>query len=576
MLIGITDNHYLSLLNINKTDTYRLLSNEGNEIYDIVDDLLAIDWLKMSSYIFYGSGEFIDFEFMSHEEFVEWLQEHHCLYKDDIEDVTYELLQKQFPTFTLENWDRFYNAILFLNLNEYYNELTGNEQLELFSRLFPKPSFFSPYAKKEASPVIALTKYAFSSTIEMLVYDIVEDIYYNEDAIEFGESEDEFHENFVFQLCNNMLSVFEYQKSGEEVLGEYTVERFIKDVFHAPWFDEITGKTYEHINLLFNLLNSSHIRELLSDEFAISKSNTELYGFRKLQITDFINADLIHRFDCKNYIDECYKKYEISGIDLFNFTEHDNIVLLLALYAKAHGKVSFAKCDICGHYFVRNQKNKKQNNCNRCKIQTAKWEGINSLNLELAKIRQRCDKAKFDIKKRTDEYKVILEELFQPLFKAYINGLEQVILQVSKEHIRYIYEQYDDAIFTELYSIEFKELKDQVAVDKQLLNCTTTVHEVIKDFSFADFQTEHLTPNKFIDEYEELADVDLIDGKGKLFETFSAIISILSAYNVSYNEIVGEYKRIINYVYPQRDVKPYIKTLYAKNFAGDFIPKEYR
>ena len=64
--------------------------------------------------------------------------------------------------------------------------------------------------------------------------------------------------------------------------------------------------------------------------------------------------------------------------------------------------------------------------------------------------------------------------------------------------------------------------------------------------------------------------------QGKLFETFSAIISILSAYNVSYNEIVGEYKRIINYVYPQRNVKPYIKTLYAKNFAGDFIPKEYR
>ena len=84
MLIGITDNHYLSLLNIDKTDTYRLLSDEGNEIYDIVDDLLAIDWLKMSSYIFYGTGEFIDFELMSHEEFVEWLHDHHCLYKDDI------------------------------------------------------------------------------------------------------------------------------------------------------------------------------------------------------------------------------------------------------------------------------------------------------------------------------------------------------------------------------------------------------------------------------------------------------------------------------------------------------------
>ena len=124
--------------------------------------------------------------------------------------------------------------------------------------------------------------------------------------------------------------------------------------------------------------------------------------------------------------------------------------MLLALYAKAHGKVSFAKCNICGHYFVRNQKNKKQNDCNRCKIQTAKWEDINGLNLELAKIRQRCDKAKFDIKKRTDEYKSILEKLFQPLFKAYINGLEQVIVQVSKEHIRYIYEQYDDAIFTDL------------------------------------------------------------------------------------------------------------------------------
>ena len=358
MLIGITDNHYLSLLNINKTDTYRLLSNEGNEIYDIVDDLLAIDWLKMSSYIFYGSGEFIDFELISHEEFVEWLKDHHCLYKDDIEDVTYELIKKQFPTFTLESWNRFYNAILFLNLNDFYNGLTGNEQLELFSHLFPKPSFFSPYAHKEASPVIALTKYAFSSTIEMLVYDI----YYKEDAIEFGESEDEFHENFVFQLCNNMLSVFEYQKSGEEVLGEYTVERFIHDVFHAPWFDEISGKTYEHINLLFHLLNSSHIRKLFLDEYNISKNNTELYGFKKLQITDFINADLIHRFDCKNYIDECYSKYEISGIDLFNFTEQDNIVLLLALYAKAHGKVSFAKCEICGHYFVRNQKTRSRMN----------------------------------------------------------------------------------------------------------------------------------------------------------------------------------------------------------------------
>jgi len=576
MLIGITDNHYLSLLNIDKTDTYRLLSDEGNEIYDIVDDLLAIDWLKMSSYIFYGTGEFIDFELMSHEEFVEWLHDHHCLYKDDIEDMTYELIQKQFPTFTLESWNRFYNAILFLNSNDFYNGLTGNEQLELFSRLFPKPSFFSPYAHKEASPVRALTKFAFSSTLEMLVYDIVEDIYYNEDAIEFGESEDEFHENFVFQLCNNMLSVFDYQKSGEEFLGEYTVERFIHDVFHAPWFDEISGKTYEHINLLFHLLNSSHIRKLFSDEFFISKNNTELYGFKKLQITDFINADLIHRFDCKNYIDECYSKYEISGIDLFNFTEQDNIVLLLALYAKAHGKVSFAKCNICGHYFVRNQKNKKQNDCNRCKIQTAKWEDINGLNLELAKIRQRCDKAKFDIKKRTDEYKSILEKLFQPLFKAYINGLEQVIVQVSKEHIRYIYEQYDDAIFTELYSIEFKELKDQVAVDKQLLDCTTTVHEVIKEFSFADFQTEHLTPNKFIDEYEELSDVDLMDGKGKLFKTFSVIISILSTYNVSYNDIINEYKRIIKYVYPKKDVHPYVKVLYSKNFAGSFIPEEYR
>ena len=406
----------------------------------------------------------------------------------------------------------------------------------------------------------------------MLVYDI----YYKEDAIEFGESEDEFHENFVFQLCNNMLSVFEYQKSGEEVLGEYTVERFIHDVFHAPWFDEISGKTYEHINLLFHLLNSSHIRKLFLDEYNISKNNTELYGFKKLQITDFINADLIHRFDCKNYIDECYSKYEISGIDLFNFTEQDNIVLLLALYAKAHGKVSFAKCEICGLYFVRNQKNKKQNECNRCKIQTTKWEDINILYLELAKIRQRFDKAKYDNKKQTDN-QYILKELFEKLLKQYIKGLEKVILQVSKEHIRYLYEQYDDAIFAELYSIEFKELKDQVAVDKQLLNCTTTVHEIIKDFSFADFQTKHLTPNRFLAEFNEAKDeVDLLKGEGKLFNTFSTILSVLSAYNVSYEGIISEYKKIVKHIYPNDDVKPYIKALYAKNFAGDFIPKEYR
>lgn len=576
MLIGITDNHYLSLININKTDTFRLLSDEGNEIYNIIDDLLAIDWLKMSSYIFYGAENPIDFELLSHEEFVEWLDKHHCLYKDDIEDLTYQLLQKQFPTFTLENWDRFYNAILFLNLNDYYNALKGNEQLELFSRLFPKPSFFSPFAKTEDSPVIALTKFAFSSTLEMLVYDIVKDLYYNEDAIEFDENEDEFHENFVFQLCSNILSVFEYQKSGEEFLGKYTVDSFINDIFHTKWFDEISGKTYEHINLLFHLLNSTHIRKTLSDEFSMSQNNTELYGFKKLQITDFVNADLIHRFECKNYIDECYEKYEISGIDLFNFTEQDNIVLLLALYAKAHGKVSFAKCEICGHYFVRNQKNKKQNECNRCKMQTAKWDGVKTLNLELIKIRQRFDKAKYDIKIRTDGYNDILNNLFVPLFEKYIKALEKIILQISKEHMRYVYEQYDDEIFAELYNIEFKELKDQVAVAKQLLKCNTTVHEIISDFSFADFQTEHLTPNKFIDEYEDIAKSNLLNGEGKLFKTFSVIISILSAYNVSYDGIVKQYENIIEYTYSKKEVKPYVKALYEINFAGALIPEEYR
>lgn len=584
MLLAITQKRYLYLLNNTKNDKYRMAENKKTDLFEILDDLFAIDWLQMASNVFYGTKELVDFEFMEHEDFVRWLHNHNCLYKEDIETETYELIQKQFPTFSLESWDRFYNAILFLNIDKYYNDMCSDEQAKLFLKLFPPKSYFSPYAKTTVAPVDALNKFAFSSTLEMIVYDITNEIYHNQDAEEFGESATECRESFVFHLCDMILQLFEYQISGEEIMGEYTIEKFVKEFFIAPWFREINAEVYRRIEILFYLLKSKHMRSIMAYEYNNSKKDQESYGYNKIEITEFINADLLHRFECKNYIYKCYDKYEVTGLDIFNFTEKDNIILLLALYGKIYGKLSFPQCDICGHYFVRNRDNKKQQICNRCKVQTKLWEEIAFLQKEYDDIRQRYDKTRHDIRAKqkkgkynyADEVKVF-DLFFFPLYEAYLGGLKKIIEQVLKEHIRYLYDQLDDENFTEIYPLEFKELKDQISIEKALLSCNTSCHELLDDFSFTRFQTQNLTPNKFLQTYECLpaSGKDLLFEENELSQLFLTIISVFSAYNVSFEKIIEIYEDIIRENY-DNETHPYVKSLLSHIFAGSAMPEKYR
>jgi len=548
MIITISQQKILQLINIEKDDISRVAGAVTEiDLFDVLDDLFSIDWLQMASLLFHGHDDWFwqhevdpEYPFTDYETFHEWLHQNDCLYKETISPATFELLKTQFPTFSEENWDHFYNAYLFLNMEGFFTGLDVTARRELFYKMFPRVSFLSPFKLIDKTPVEMLSKFVFSSNLEMLVYDIIRDIYVDEHHM--------CSEQEVRNFCACLLDSFSFKKrQAEERDYMYTVEQFADDYFKDGLLKVIQPTTYKHIQLLFHLLTSTRFNSLLCVEFRYNQYEQGRYGQEHFPVSYFIDADISDRFECKRYIYDCYSKYEITGIDIFNVNKDTNLFLLLGLYASCFSTLSFAKCNTCGHYFVRNTKNKKQVQCDRCKAYISQFDNVTDL-MEAAKgIQINSQTAKNRLKAAlSDEHSKIsewlngyntdqVEKAYDSLISEYRKRLSDVILLLSQEHIRDRYDMMDNYYFV--------ELRDQIAQEKTFIP-TCSLQSGMLDFDFKAFYDEHLAPKPFFTYFHLLYDAATENDEGKIKQamsqlqtTFAMMKSIFLSYNLDVSGI---------------------------------------
>lgn len=543
MIITITQQGKLKLIDLGKDDVCRVVGFSTEiELFEVLDDLFAIDWIQMASVLFHGRDDWYwqqefdpEYPFTDYDTFHEWLHRHRCLYKASIASATFDLLKTQFPSFTEENWDRFYNAFLFLNKEGFFTELDIIERREQFYKMFPRVSFLSPFKPIDKDPVEMLSKFVFSSNLEMLVFDIIKDKYVGECEV---CSEQELRE-----FCANLVDTLYFNKRrAEELECSYSLQQFVDDYFKKGFLEDIPPATYEHIRLLYHLLTSTDFNGHLCVEFRYNQYEQGRYGQERFPISYFVDADLTERFECKEYIYDCYSKYEITGLHIFNVNKDTNLFLLLGLYASCFSTLSFAKCNTCGHYFVRNTKNKKQVQCNRCKVFVGQFVDVADV-LEEAKgiqinsqtAKNRLKAALSDKDSRINEYLQSYDtkqvfDAYCDLIAEYRNRINDVILLLSQEHIRDRYDMIDD-----YYCVE---LSDQIAQEKAFIP-TSSLQSGRLDFDFKAFYDDYLSPKPFFSYFELLYDAAVDKEEGirnqaalQLQVTFSKMKSVFLSYGL--------------------------------------------
>lgn len=508
MIITISQQGKLQLIDLGKDDVCRVVGFSTEiELFEVLDDLFAIDWIQMAAVLFGGRDDWYwqqefdpEYPFTDYDTFHDWLHRHRCLYKGSIATATFDLLKTQFPSFSEENWDRFYNAFLLLNNEGFFTELDIIERREQFYKMFPRVSFLSPFKSIDKDPVEMLSKFVFSSNLEMLVFDIIKDIYVGESNMCSEQEVREFSAHLLDSLYFN-------KRHAEELECIYSFEQFVDDYFKKGFSEDIPSATYEHIRLLYHLLTSADFNGHLCVEFRYNQYEQGRYGQERFPISYFVDADLTERFECKNYIYNCYSKYEITGLHIFNVNKDTNLFLLLGLYASCFSSLSFAKCNTCGHYFVRNTKNKKQVQCNRCKVFVSQFVDVTDLLEEAKGIQTNSQTAKNRLKAAlSDKDSKINEwlrsyntdqvfEAYCNLIAEYRNGINDVILLLSQEHIRDRYDMIDDDYYV--------ELSNQIAQEKSFIP-TNSSQSGMLEFDFKAFYDDYLSPKPFFSYFELL------------------------------------------------------------------------
>lgn len=547
MLITITDQNRLQTIDIDKDDTIRVVDGSvAVDLFEIIDDLLAIDWMGMASNLFMGIGnlwieqEFEpEYPFVNYETFHQWLKDHDCLYKESLNPVTYNMLKTQFPKFSEQAWDRFYNAFIFLNSEGYYSEISPNERRDLFYKMFPKLGFFSPFSKTEKNPIKMLSQYVFSSNLEMLVYDIFRDIYKGD--------YDCPTEPEVRDFCANLSEWFRIKKRhSEDIEYQYSVDQFIKDFFTTSNFGEITAESYDKLEMLHSFLCSKDFNNLLMVEFRMSEYENMHYGQERIPISYFVDSDLLDRFKCKNYLYSCYEQYEITGIDIFNLNNEVNLVLLLGLYASCFTNLSFGKCNTCGHYFVRNKNNRTQIQCDRCKAYVSQFTNVTEIQEQKKIITRNSQTARSrmnkDFEKRSGNESSFYEllggdkrifDLYDEMIEEYRRKIDEVIMLLSCEHILFRYDIMDE------YGLV--ELADQIKEEKKMVPIQSTQYGML-DFDFLEFYNDYLSKKSFFKMFK-LANDSLMN-KSKFHQaslqlqiTFAKMRSVFLSYNLDVSQI---------------------------------------
>lgn len=499
MLIAITEKRIVKIIQLQSESEYRVLDELALD--EILEDFLSISWDKMSMYIEEDDNiKWSSHEgpFINYEAFNDWLKIHDGLSKDKVNNVTFEIMKTQFPIFSKSRWKTFYNTFLYLDKVDYFLNTSKSDGANIFFQMYPKQYYFSPSSNKDNLNDIVL----FSSNIEMLFWDIFSNF--------FEYNNIKYSREIIKTICKELISYtqnpdflnllikgWNFTDDGYPKLQD-RIESILRTIIFGDNYDVLSRGNLEnfnlrkvmtlddkiHLHLVLYLLNSPIFKKDL-----IKELETNQHGQKKIPIEWFLdnNLELSERLFCQEYIYNCYKKYEIADMDIFEINEVVNPALLLGAYAGCIGKTLLQKCSICNRYYIGHVG--KQ--CNQCAAIINQNKEINDLKNEALKFRQNMDTNH----KRLNSYAKNSENKYNDLFEHCKN------LKGKHDLLNKYYSLlsiYNDCISKAINNLEksvcYKGAEANYSLDAYLIHKTISQKDEV--CSFNDLYKDYLVQRK--------------------------------------------------------------------------------